>query len=210
MNKPSPSLYETIAQQHVSRFNGTYDGSVNAAVLVVSSCELGDAPKAALTASFRALGYGGAGIGWAQCGTGAKGGAPAGQVASEHEEAAGSKAACAAGNASCETRAPKAAGAAHGGGAEANDVNAAPSGAQTEEGDLFDLVEAICPLCVVSTDQQAATELSHDFNTPLPLETRTLLLGHACICFRDFGSLLSSDEGKHKAWGLLKTLPKMP
>ncbi len=146
MNKPSPSLYERVAQQHVSRFAGAYDGNANAAALVVSSHEPSDAAKEALTASFRALGYSSSSIGWVVC----------------------------------------------------DDTN------------LFTLIEAICPLCVVSLDQQAATALSRDFNTPLPLEVRTLLMGHACICFQDFASLLSSDQGKRKAWGLLKSLPKMP
>ncbi len=86
----------------------------------------------------------------------------------------------------------------------------ANNSAPTNNTNLFTLIEAICPLCVVSLDQQAATALSRDFNTPLPLEVRTLLMGHACICFQDFTSLLSSDQGKRKAWGLLKSLPKMP
>ena len=171
MEKPSPSLYERVAQQHVSRFEGIYTGSVNAAALVVSSHKPGNAAKAALAASFRALGYSSLSIGWVQCAT---------STAAPTEPGSGTQ----AGPADCT--------------------------AQSKSGNLFTLIEAICPLCVVSLDQQAATALSHDFNTPLPLEARTLLMGHACICFQDFDSLLSSDQGKRKAWALLKTLPKMP
>ncbi len=171
MNKPSPSLYERVAQQHVSQFAGAYDGSANAAALVVSSREPSDAAKEALTASFRALGYSSSSIGWVVC----------------DGEAGGD---------------------ASGGGAAQSEPVSGP--APTNNTNLFTLIEAICPLCVVSLDQQAATALSRDFNTPLPLEVRTLLMGHACICFQDFTSLLSSDQGKRKAWGLLKSLPKMP
>ncbi len=175
MNKPSPSLYERVAQQHVSQFAGAYDGSANAAALVVSSREPSDAAKEALTASFRALGYSSSSIGWVVCGGEVGGGA----ARSEAPDA------------------PML--------AEPADNSTPANGAN-----LFTLIEAICPLCVVSLDQQAATALSRDFNTPLPLEVRTLLMGHACICFQDFASLLSSDQGKRKAWGLLKSLPKMP
>ncbi len=173
MEKPSPSLYERVAQQHVSRFTGAYAGSVNAAALVVSSREPSDAAKTALVASFRTLGYSSPSIGWVRCAAAA----PAATPASPGDETQTEPADCPA---------------------------------QAKNGDLFTLIEAICPLCVVSLDRQAATALSHDFNAPLPLEARTLLMGHACICFQDFDSLLSSDEGKQKAWALLKTLPKMP
>ncbi len=166
MNKPSPSLYEHVAQQHVSKFAGTYDGSVNAAALVVSSREPSGAAREALVASFRALGYSSLSIGWAACGGKTEGTAASNASGADPANAAGSS--------------------------------------------LFTLIEAICPLCVVSLDQTAAAALSRDFNTPLPLEVRTLLMGHACVCFQDFDSLLSSDEGKRKAWGLLKSLPKMP
>ncbi len=200
MNKPSPSLYERVAQQNVSRFAGTYAGSVNAAVLVVSSCEPSDAAKAALTASFRTLGYSSPSIGWVLCGDGSNplgGNDPA-------DEAAGP-----------DAPEPAPSETAPGATEQARPANAASQPepttgpAQPKDGDLFTLIEAIGPLCVVSLDKQAATALSHDFNAPLPLETRTLLMGHACLCFQDFDSLLSSDESKHKAWGLLKQLPKL-
>lgn len=174
MEKPSPSLYERVAQQHVSRFTGTYAGSVNAAALVVSSCKPSSAAKDALTASFHALGYSSPSIGWVRCAAAA---APTATPASPGDE---------------------------------TQTEPADRPAQTDNDDLFTLIEAICPLCIISLDKQAATALSHDFNTPLPLEARTLLMGHACLCFQDFDSLLSSDEGKHKAWSLLKQLPKMP
>ncbi len=201
MNKPSPSLYERVAQQNVSRFAGTYAGSVNAAVLVVSSCEPSDAAKAALTASFRTLGYSSPSIGWAMCANGSK---PLGGN-NQADAAAGPDA---PEPALSETDPRAAEQTKPAGTASQPELTTGP--AQPKGGDLFTLIEAIDPLCVVSLDKQAATALSHDFNAPLPLEARTLLMGHACLCFQDFDSLLSSDKGKHKAWGLLKQLPKLP
>lgn len=219
MNKPSPSLYERVAQQHVSRFPGTYDGSVNAAALVVSSRQPSTAAKAALTASFRTLGYTSTSIGWAVCTDSSSASAETQQRPSDEPEGEGGYSTPVAFDAQAEKAKPNAAWLA----GAASDVASQPTPPATpsspkpgtdtmqpKDGDLFTLVEAICPLCVVSLDRDAATALSHDFNTPLPLEARTLLMGHACICFQDFDSLLSSEEGKHKAWALLKTLPKMP
>lgn len=74
---------------------------------------------------------------------------------------------------------------------------------------LFNLIEGIGPLCVIALNHAATAALSRSFNTPLPLETKTLLLGHACRCFENLDALLSTEAGKRKAWELLKTLPKL-
>lgn len=197
MNKPSPSLYEQVAQQHTSRFTGSYAGNVNAAVLVVSSREPSSAAKEALTASFRTLGYSNASIGWAVCANGCG--------ATEKEQGAPSMPEGEADGSAPAPVDPEGAKAQPTAQTSLHCTTASPE--PPKDGDLFTLIEAICPLCVVSLDKQAATALSHDFNAPLPLEARTLLMGHACICFQDFEALLSTSEGKHKAWNLLKQLP---
>lgn len=84
---------------------------------------------------------------------------------------------------------------------------------ESAEGDaaqrLFDLIEGIGPLCVVALNHAATAALSRSFNAPLALETKTLLLGHACRCFENLDALLSTEAGKRKAWELLKTCPKL-
>lgn len=80
---------------------------------------------------------------------------------------------------------------------------------ENERNLLFELIEAIDPLCVVSLSREGATLLSRSYNTPLALEAKTLLLGRECCCFDDFEALLSTEAGKHKAWKLLKSLPKL-
>ncbi len=146
MNGPSPSLFEQIAQRHVASFAGTYQGSVNAAAIVVASAEPCKQAKDAITAAFRELGYSSTSLGWT---------VPA------------------------------------------------------PEGDLFTLIEAICPVAVVALDRDAALELSRSFNTPLSLGVETQLLGHACVCFEDFAAMLQDADAKQKAWRLLKTLPRL-
>lgn len=74
---------------------------------------------------------------------------------------------------------------------------------------LFDLIEAIDPLCLCALDHAACAALSRAYNTPLALETETLLLGRACRCFESLDALLSTEAGKRKAWELLKTMPKL-
>ena len=74
---------------------------------------------------------------------------------------------------------------------------------------LFNLIEGIDPLCVCALDHAACAALSRNYNTPLALEAKTLLLGRECRCFENLDALLSTEAGKRKAWNLLKTLPKL-
>lgn len=85
----------------------------------------------------------------------------------------------------------------------------AASGESDASGDLFTLIEGIDPFCVVSTSHASTEALSRCYNTPLAIEAKTLLLGRDCRCFEDLDALIATEAGKHKAWGLLKTLPKL-
>ena len=85
---------------------------------------------------------------------------------------------------------------------------AAP-GKSDASGDLFTLIEGIDPFCVVSTSHASTEALSRCYNTPLAIEAKTLLLGRDCRCFENLDALITTEAGKHKTWGLLKTLPKM-
>lgn len=75
-----------------------------------------------------------------------------------------------------------------------------------EPQELFTMLEAIDPLCVVLTDHESVKTASAGYNTPLTLEAREFLLGRSCCCFESFEDLLSTSEGKQKAWACLKTL----
>ena len=97
-----------------------------------------------------------------------------------------------------------------------NDGSNTPTDAENQEmlssvspQQLMEAIEAIDPFCVVLTDHKAVELASAAYNTPLALETREHLLGKGCCCFDDFETLLSSNEGKQKAWACLKTLPQI-
>lgn len=201
MNSPSPSLFEQVVQQHVASFAGTYKGGINAAAILVSSQPVTEQAKAALIAAFRELGYSSSALGWA---------VPNGQPAGANREA--STSGNLAGSAALATEpgtdrrgpaVPDASFAAPDSSRHADAVSAPGSG------NLFTLVEAICPLAVVALDHKAVEALSRSFNVALPLEVETLLLGHACVCFEDFTAMLEGPETKQKAWRLLKVLPKL-
>ena len=73
--------------------------------------------------------------------------------------------------------------------------------------DLLTIVEAIDPLCIVLADHESTKTASAGYNVALSLEVKEHLLGRGCCCFEDFEKLLTSSEGKQKAWACLKTLP---
>lgn len=75
--------------------------------------------------------------------------------------------------------------------------------------DLFTIIEALDPQCVVCTDHEAVRVASAGYNTPLALETREYLLGRNCCCFEAFEDMLANNELKQKAWTCLKTLPAL-
>lgn len=75
--------------------------------------------------------------------------------------------------------------------------------------DLFTIIEALDPQCVVCTDHEAVRVASAGYNTPLALETREYLLGRNCCCFEAFEDMLTNNELKQKAWACLKTLPAL-
>lgn len=76
--------------------------------------------------------------------------------------------------------------------------------------ELYALLEALDPLCVVLTDHASVEAASAGYNVPLPLETRAQLLGRACRCFEDFSALIATEAGKRRAWAALKGLPTFP
>lgn len=201
VNSPSPSLFEQVVQQHAASFAGTYKGGINAAAILVSSRPVTERAKAALTAAFRELGYSSSALGWA---------VPNGQPAGANCEAGASG--NLAGGVALTTEPDDE----RHGSAVPNASSAAPDSAQHADaasapgsGNLFTLIEAICPLAVVALDHKAVEALSRSFNVALPLEVETLLLGHACVCFEDFTAMLEGPETKQKAWRLLKVLPKL-
>ena len=76
--------------------------------------------------------------------------------------------------------------------------------------ELYALLEALDPLCVVLADRASVEAASAGYNAALPLEARAQLLGRACRCFEDFSALIATEAGKRRAWAALKGLPTFP
>lgn len=85
--------------------------------------------------------------------------------------------------------------------------NATATPARLGEHDLFLLLEALDPLCVVAADAQAATLLSKAYRSEVPTDAACRLFGRNAVAFRDFPALLETPENKQRAWALLKKLP---
>lgn len=71
--------------------------------------------------------------------------------------------------------------------------------------DLRTLVEGIDPLCLIATDESAASLLGEAYRLTLPFHVEFSLMGRHTITFRDLESLLKTDQGKQKAWRLFKS-----
>lgn len=78
--------------------------------------------------------------------------------------------------------------------------------AELDSSALFLLIESLDPLFVVSTDSAATSTLAHGYRLDLPLDGPARVFGRQAVCFTDFASLLETQEGKRKAWGILKAL----
>ena len=73
---------------------------------------------------------------------------------------------------------------------------------------LFLLVEGIDPVCVVCADETSAACLGKAYRTDFELDAPVRVFGRPAVAFRDFEAMLGSDEGKQRAWHVLKSFPK--
>ncbi len=72
--------------------------------------------------------------------------------------------------------------------------------------DVRTIVEGLDPVALVAADAFAAEVLSAAYRTPVTLDAENRLLGRTAVIFEDFEGLLTSDNGKQRAWALLKKL----
>ena len=90
-----------------------------------------------------------------------------------------------------------------------------PANPDSEGGDialdpdaLFMLVESGDPLCVICADRASIDLLGRAYRTSFNPDSAARAFGRPAVMFADFASLLSTDQGKQRAWKLLKSLPK--
>ena len=73
---------------------------------------------------------------------------------------------------------------------------------------LFLLVEGLDPVCVVCADETAAACLGKAYRVDYELDAPIRVFGRPAVAFRDFAAMLADENGKQRAWHILKSLPK--
>lgn len=71
---------------------------------------------------------------------------------------------------------------------------------------LFTLVEGLDPLFVIAADGDAAKSLGRAYRIQLEPDTAARVFGRPAAIFNDLAACLETDEGKQRAWKVLKTL----
>lgn len=72
---------------------------------------------------------------------------------------------------------------------------------------LLRLIEGLDPNVIVAADAAAARALGTAYRAEVPPSGIARLLGRSTVAFRSFPDMLGSQDGKQKAWALLKRLP---
>lgn len=73
---------------------------------------------------------------------------------------------------------------------------------------LFLLVEGLDPLCVIAADAAATQALGRAYRTEFALDSPIRVFGRPAVSFRDLTSLLTTNDGKQRAWRIFKGIPK--
>lgn len=74
---------------------------------------------------------------------------------------------------------------------------------------LFLLIEGLDPICLIVCDRRAAAAIEAAYRTACGRDVAQHVFGRPCVIFEDLPALLASDQGKQRAWSLLKTLPRI-
>ena len=85
----------------------------------------------------------------------------------------------------------------------------APSAA-LDPSSLFELVEGLDPLCACVVGQEALDMFVQAYRIQPQPFARTTALGRPVCLLADMAGLMGSEDGRQKAWALLKSLPVFP
>lgn len=89
-------------------------------------------------------------------------------------------------------------------GAQTSPAAAFPLDAQA----LFMLIEGLDPLFVIAADESATRALGIAYRTEFAPDTAIRVFGRSSVAFGNLDALLATEQGKRKAWTLLKSIPK--
>lgn len=87
-------------------------------------------------------------------------------------------------------------------------VTLSSDGIELDPISLFTLLEGIDPLLVVFADDASRTLAETAYRCSIASHAESRLFGRPAVAFQDFSAMLATQDGKQRAWSLLKTLPK--
>ena len=73
----------------------------------------------------------------------------------------------------------------------------------------FLLIEGLDPICLIACDERAIASLEATYRTTCKRDAAQHIFGRPCGVCEDLPALLTTDQGKQRAWSLLKTLPRI-
>lgn len=76
-------------------------------------------------------------------------------------------------------------------------------------GELFSLIEGLDPYALVITDESALAICTEAYRQLIEPDRSQRVLGRDVCALSSFVTMLDSDEGKQRAWALLKKLPSL-
>lgn len=172
------NTYEFAAAKALDEFPTNLQGDPNCSILVVSMSALPNLACDAIAKSAKRLGFGSKSCAWATL----EGNAMQPSMRPEEGQAV-------------ERSRPE---------SElssiSQDVKPAKDASSLTPDKLSSIVEAIDPICVIATDQASADTLG------VPVEALSQKHGRSVAAFEDFPSMLESQEGKQRAWAILRQL----
>ena len=72
---------------------------------------------------------------------------------------------------------------------------------------LFLLVEGLDPVCLVVCDDRAREALCATYRASFAADAPARIFGRPAAVFANLDALITTDNGKQKAWSILKLLP---
>lgn len=208
------NMYEVNARSVLDVYGEFAEGTGREVALAVSTRSLGDTARNALRKSFAALGYGSDACAWVTTTVGgaADAGADAGAggrgATGEDADAGGREAAGV--NTDPNTRGAAGAGSSLGGTADEAGRSPLPE-VRLGAYDLMSVAEGLDPLVMVAADAEACDLLGRSYRLDFPAGKDCVIrvMGRTCALFCDFESMMTSEDGRQRAWALLKKLPKL-
>ena len=70
------------------------------------------------------------------------------------------------------------------------------------------LIEGLVPVILIAADAQSNAVLSQAYRVSITANAPLRLMGRSGVAFDNFEQMISTPDGKQRAWALLKTLPK--